>query len=180
MAAERSYTYTPTVIRLWRWGDGTLEIPAARDGNDLFVPVAFLCEDVLNIHKRTQSAIIRERFVEHEEWRDGVPFTLHGGLRMMLAIRTPEAALWIAGIDARRVKPSARDSLEAFCTELKHEAERLLFGAAPRAPVALRGTARDGRVSMSLTMACEECGAEHDISYADGDWTVTLRRTGDA
>lgn len=178
MAAEHSHDYTPTVLRLPKWNGGRTEIPAARahDSAALYVPVAYLCETILGIDKRTQSAIIRDRFAEGTEWRQEVPFRLGHAWRMMLAIRTPEAALWVLGIDPKRVKASARDSLGQFCDEMKHEAERLLFGVAPRAPERLRGTALASHVSVTVTMACEECGAEHDIRIEDDVVTVTLRR----
>lgn len=172
MAAEHSHDYTHTVIRLPDWG---VEIPAARDGNNLFVPVAYMCETVLGIDKRTQAAIVKERFDEGTEWRGEVPFRIGQAWRMMLAIRTPEAALWVLGIDPKRVKLTARGPLSRFCDELKHEAERLLWRA-PRATDRLRGTVLASHVSVQVTMACEECGAEHDISIEDDVVTVTLRR----
>lgn len=179
-ALVQRHSYVSTVIRMppARWGE--MEIPAARDGNALYVPVAYVCETVLGIDKRAQADAIKERYVEGTEWRGEVPFRFAGHLRMMLAIRAPEAALWIAGIDYRRVKNKAtREGLAEFCEDLKREATRLLFGVAPRAPERLRGTASSAEVRIALTMACEECGAEHDITYADGVWTVTLRRAAD-
>lgn len=146
-------------------------VPTAREGNTLYFPVTWWC-DRLGVSKRMQLEVLRgdSRYTADAVLRE-VPFKLSGVWRSVLAIRKRECAWWIAGIDPQRCRPEVREQLTEIQAELMLEAERLLFGAAPR--VALEGR---GRVEYSqrerIRFHCLDCGAPHIIVIENGEAQV--------
>lgn len=173
MADTGEATYTYGTAYLTRWD---AELPIAREGNTQWMPVRALCT-ILGIDSGGQLAVLRADSRYRDALREAAIPTAKGW-HTAIWIRRAEAALWLAGIDPARVKITARGPLADFQVELMAEADRLLFGAAPRA-----GEAERGRVDVIMDarpgvyrVYCEDCGAPHIIVVEDGKPRVERER----
>ncbi len=164
--ATAAGVYTYGVLRLPKWG---YDAPLAQEGTAQYFPVRPLCE-WLEIDARSQREKLRSDSRYEDALRE-IPFLGTSGWRSHLCIRRAELGLWFAGMDVRRVSAHVRGRLDEFQRDLMAEAQRLLFGAAPLAPVGERGQVTYQQRE-EIRFACIECGAVHRILIENGVVTV--------
>jgi hypothetical protein len=157
--------YTYGVLHMPRW---EVSIPIAREGKIAYLPIRLTCK-AIGVDPQTQFTVIHGRF---EDTSRTVPFNIEGvGWRPFLALPSDDAALWIAGINPKKCKITARGTLEDFIAEAKQVLEGMIFKPdyVPSDPSSF------GVLSLSTrtvqVFACE-CGRHWRIVTEDGETSV--------
>lgn len=166
--ATEEYTYKP--LRLARWD---FETSVAHEGITQYFSVRHFCK-WLGIDSSTQIAFIKADSRFDEAHKD-IPFKTGAGWRPSFGLRRDKLALWLLHIEPKRCRLGSREKLEAFQEDVIREAEALLFGSAPRAPIEERGLV-SSTVRVEVHMNCLDCGAPHYIVHENGKTTVVRVR----
>jgi hypothetical protein len=166
--------YKPDTLILPRW-EVVLHIAVQRDRKVQWFPLRSLCA-VLGISWPSQLEVIK-RTPRLEAATRTISLKTEAGMRSMLCMKRPELALWLGGIDARRISEKFREQLEEFQVELMNAADQLLWPGNTPAPVEKRGVLSHAETE-EIVVACLECGTVHRVVKVDGKYEVT--RTGGA
>lgn len=168
----QSAGYNLDTIRLPEW-DTEMDVPRVNATH--YFPVRTISR-ILGVDPAAQLEVIKtdSRYRRHLR---GFHLPTTKGKRYTLCLRRREAAWWIVGIDPKRIKNArVRGKVEQFQQALMDEADRLIFGAAPRVaePVRVVRVAH----TVDADIVCPDCGAPlHFHDSPDGATVERVRRS---
>ncbi len=142
----------PVPIFLDRWG---ITVPFVTvDHNDLFVVIRHLCDE-LEIDYDTQiDKIMADEDFNKPDTLVELRVPTRGGRQRMWGLRKPEAAMWVGGISARRVKPSVRGKFQELRQDIIHAADKIAFGDLSGALTVSSVPARGGELHVGDCPRC--------------------------
>jgi hypothetical protein len=170
--AVKAAGYNLDKIRLPEW-DTQLEVPRVNATH--YFPIRAICR-VLGVDPAAQLEVIKNdsRYRRHVR---GFHLPTSKGQRYILRLRRRETAGWIVGIDPKRIKnDKVRGKVEKFQQAVMDEADKLIFGAAPR----VAEPTRIVRVEHSTDayFPCPDCSAPlHYHEKPDGAIVERVRRS---
>lgn len=102
-----------------------------------------------------------------------IPVQTAGGRQVVKCLRRREAALWLATVLPRRVKPELRSRWEEVREQILQAADRLVFGDTTGVPTVLPAPAAGGVLHVG---DCPRCHTPLDFVVRPGDMHLEIAR----